>query len=124
MAVGVSYGGTAQFLINGMLYSLSGSVKVKVGGVTRKAAIGPSGPTGNFIETWIEPEVDVEVFDDPTQSVSALQAVTGAAVQVQGRNGKTYMLYNAFVTDALEPDVVAGKFSLKLSGSQCVEILA
>jgi hypothetical protein len=118
MSVGVSFGGTAQFSINGQLYSLSGAVKVKVGGVTRKAAIGPSGPTGN----WIEPEVEVEVFDDPANSVTALQAVTGATVQVQGRNGKTYMLYNAFVTDALEPDVVAGKFSLKLSGSACLEV--
>jgi hypothetical protein len=122
MSVGVSFGGTAQFSINGQLYSLSGAVKVKVGGVTRKAAIGPSGPTGNWIETWIEPEIEVEVFDDPANSVTALQAVTGATVQVQGRNGKTYLLYNAFVTDALEPDVVAGKFSLKLSGSNCIEV--
>lgn len=124
MATNVSFGGTCQFAVNGTLYSLSGAVKVKVGGVTRMPAVGPSGPTGNWTEKWIEPEVEVEVFDDPTQSVTTLQAVTGATVQVQGRNGKTYMLYNAFVTEALEPDVVAGKFSLKMSGSSCVEVVA
>jgi hypothetical protein len=122
MSVGVSYGGTAQFIVGGQLYSLSGSMKVKPGGITREPAIGPSGPTGNFVEKIVAPEIECELFDDPASSVTALQATTGVSVQLQMRNGKSWILRNAFTMDAIEVDCAAGKFPLKMSGTTCQEI--
>lgn len=124
MAVGVSFGGTAQFILNGQLISLSGTLKVKLGGIKRTPAIGPSGPTGNWTETYEAPEFELEMWDDPTISMTALQAVTGITAQISGRNGKTYMLYGGFFTDPLEPDVISGKVPAKLSGQRALEITA
>ena len=124
MSVGVSYGGTAQFVIGGQLYSLAGSIKIQPGGVTREPATGPSGATGNFVEKIVTPEIEVECWADPAQSVTALQATTGVTVQVQMRNGKVWLLRNAFVMDAISVDGVAGKFPLKMSGTTMQELTA
>src|SRR5258708_2720058 len=105
MTVGVSFGGTAQFIVGGVLYSLAGSVKVDPGGVIRTPAIGPSGPTGSWTEKVDPPMVDVEIWDDPALSVTALRDTVGVTVQVQNRNGKTFLLRNAFVTDKIDIDL-------------------
>ena len=99
-------------------------MKIKPGGVTREPAIGPSGPTGNFIEKIVAPEIEVECFDDPASSVTALQATTGVTTQLQMRNGKTWILRNSFVMDAIEVDGVGGKFPINLSGTTCQELTA
>ncbi len=121
MTVNVTLGGTASFKANGTLYELAGSIKVDVGGVIRTPAVGPSGATGKWTERNDPPMVEVEVWDDPALSIQAIRAITGANVQLALNSGKSYILYNAFQTDKLELDAVAGKFTLKLSGTDCQE---
>jgi hypothetical protein len=67
------------------------------------------------------PMIEVEVFDDPALSIQAIRAITGASIQLNLSSGKRYVLYNAFQTDKLELDAVEGKFTLKMSGTDCVE---
>lgn len=123
MATGVSFGGTAQFILNGQLVTLSGQLKAGLGGIQRTPAVGPDGPTGNWIEKWVAPQFDFEMWDDPTVSLTDLFSITGQTVQIAGRNGKTYMLYGAFFVDPPDPDVVAGKVTAKMSGKMALEIV-
>jgi hypothetical protein len=121
MSVNVSYGGTASFRVGGTLYQLSGSMKVDPGGVIRTPAIGPSGPTGNWTEKFDPPMIEVELFTDPAQSVTALRDAIGVNVQLNQRNGKSWLLRNGFVTDKIDVDVTSGKFTVKLSGTDISE---
>jgi hypothetical protein len=114
----------AQFVVGGTLYSLAGSMKVDPGGVVRTPAIGPSGPTGNWTEKVDPPMIEVEIFDDPSISVTALRDTVGVTVQLQMKNGKAWLLRNAFVADKIDVDTVAGKYQIKFSGTSCQEILA
>ncbi|WP_428485953.1 phage tail tube protein [Rhodopila sp.] len=123
MSVGVSYGGTAQFTVGGTLYSLAGSIKVDPGGIIKTPAIGPSGPTGNWTEKYDPPMIEVELFDDPAQSVTTLRGVVGVTIQAQNRNGKTWVLRNGFVADKIDLDLISGKYTIKFSGTDVQELL-
>ena len=122
MTVGVSFGGTAQFAVGGTLYSLAGSIKIDPGGIIKTPAIGPSGPTGSWTEKYDPPMVEAELFNDPALSVTALRDAVGLTVQINDRNGKSYALRNSFVTDKIDIDVIAGKFTIKWSGTDLTEL--
>ena len=122
MAVGVSFGGTAQLRVGQTLYSLAGTIKVDPGGIIKTPAIGPSGPTGNWTEKIDPPMIEVELWADPAQSITALRDVVGVTVQAQERNGRTWVLRNGFVTDKIDFDIVAGKYTIKFSGTDITEL--
>ena len=122
MAVGVSFGGTAQLRVGQTLYSLAGTIKVDPGGVIKTPATGPSGVTGSWTEKVDPPMIEAELWRDPSLSVSQLRDATGITVQVQDRNGTTYVLRNSFVTDKIDIDVVGGKFTIKWSGTDLTEL--
>ena len=124
MSVGVSFGGTAQFAVGGVLYSLAGTIKVDPGGVIKTPAVGPSGVTGNWIEKIDPPMIEAELFSDPALSITGLRDGVGATIQVQDRNGKTYVLRNSFTVDKIDVDVVSGKFTIKWSGTDLTELVA
>jgi hypothetical protein len=124
MSVNVALGGSAQFVVAGVLYTLAGTMKVKIGGWSRTPASGPSGATGNWTEKWVDPEIEVECYDDPAMSVTALVATSGVTVQLQLRNGKSYNLYNAYAANDGDIDAVGGKFPLKMHGTRCLEVTA
>jgi hypothetical protein len=119
----VSIGGAAQFIVGGQLISIGEKVDVTPGGWSKVPVSSTAGPTGFFTEKWVTPEADVECLDDPSVSVMALQQVSSVTVQLNGKNGKSYLLYNAFATnaDGGKVDMISGKYSLKLSGSRCIE---
>lgn len=117
----VARGGTAYFYVDGVLYELAGTFKVDVGGVIRTPVAGPSGMVG-FTERHDPPMIEADLFDNPTLSLFTLRGVTDATVQVRLNIGKTYQLFNAFQTDKIELDGVAGTFNVKFSGLDCQEL--
>jgi hypothetical protein len=117
----VARGGTAFFYVDGLLYELAGEFKIDVGGKVRTPASGPSGMVG-FTERTDPPLVEAALFDNPLLSLTALRAMTDVTVQFALNIGKTYQLFNAFQTDKIELDGVAGTFQIKFSGLDMQEI--
>ena len=118
-------GGIASFYVDGALYEISAQITVKLGGVTRTAKVASDGSVVGFITKGVAPEVGFDAIDGGQVSVAALKAIQGQTVQVVMRNGKSYLLTQAFQIDDPEIKPSDGDIGgVKLSGALCTEVLA
>lgn len=117
-------GGVCQFYAGGAYYEVGADITVKQGGFIRTAKDKSDGTAGSTSK-WVAPEVTLTAIDGPQVSVTALKAINGVTVQLNQRNGKSWLLYGAFQVDDPEVKISTGDISaLKFSGIRCVEQLA
>ena len=118
-------GGVASFYSDGALYEISGQITVKLGGITRTPKVASDGSVAGFVTKGMPPEITFDAIDGGQVSVATLKAIEGATVQIVMRNGKSYLLTQAFQIDDPEIKPSEGDISsVKLSGAQCTEVLA
>lgn len=115
--------GTMSVYVGGQLMELSGKVDLEHGGIVREPAMGPGGVIeGRWTEKWVTPKLSIEVFDGGGVNIAKLKDVTGVAIQIAMRNGKTYLMTTASCTGEVKGDLAGGKFTLEYFGYDLKEV--
>lgn len=117
-------GGLASFFVDGALYEISAQISIKMGGLVRTPKVDSTGAVVGFTTKGVPPDITIDAIDGPAVSVATLKAIQGQTVQLNMRNGKSYILTQGFQVD--DPDVkpADGDVSgLKFSGADCTEEL-
>lgn len=121
----IERGGLSSFFVDGALYQVNGTATIKMGGVIRTPKVDSTGAVVGFTTKGMPPEVTIDAIDGPAVSVAALKAVQGSTIQLNLRNGKSYILTNAFQTDDPEIKLAEADIgSVKFSGTVLTEDLA
>lgn len=109
--------GTAFFTVNGVQYSLRGTLNIKIGSVKSESVVGLDQyhgikriPEASYIEC--------ELTDDPTIDWNVIELLTGVTVQTSLINGKVAMLPNANQVLPIEVNADDGKLKVRFEGPQ------
>lgn len=119
--MGVAIAGTAFLKVDGNQYPLKGSFTVSPSPVERSGIAGQDFVHG-FQELPRIPFIEGDVSTVPEISLEDIDAITDATVTAELKNGKTYVLRNAWCKSALEINTADGQFRVRFEGYQCDEI--
>lgn len=113
--------GTAYIKADGKQFPLRGSLTVSAAVIEREGISGQDGVHG-YKEMPRVPFISCDISDGEDVSVPELMAMTNVTVTAELANGKTYVLRNAWVADAVEIDTVEGQMTVKWEGESCDEV--
>lgn len=112
----------AQIKVNGGLLETLPGLKLKLGGNKRSPVVGNRGLIG-YSEATEPAELDCEIALTPGTSLAQLRDITDATLTYEADTGQTYVVRNAFVTEAIEVSAGdGGKVALKFSGDPAQEM--
>lgn len=114
-------GGVLSLRVDGTQYEARGNFQVTPSTVKRTGIAGQDYVHG-YIEEPIVPMIKGDVSIGNQLSVTALEAITDATVQVALANGRTYVLTDAWTTSAFVIDAHDGKVEVTFEGLNCKEI--
>lgn len=113
-----NFGGISGFWINGISYGVSGSIKYQSGGDVRTAVMNSQGGLAGYTATPMAAAIELDINDSGTLTAAAINAISDAVIVAESKSGKTITLLNAFREgNPIDLDMMAGKFTLKLVGS-------
>jgi len=115
-------GGVAYLKVDGTQYALKGNLTVSLDAFERTGVAGMDGVHG-YTEQPRVPSIEADLTDIGGLSMQQLRAVCNATVTVELRNGKTYILRNAWTSTAAELNGVEGSATVKWEGMQGEELL-
>jgi hypothetical protein len=121
MATTNRIGGVLSLRADGTQYEARGNFQVTPSTVKRTGVAGQDFVHG-YIEEPIVPQIKGDISIGNQLSIEALEAITGATVQVSLANGRTYVLTNAWTTAAFVIDAHDGKVEVTFEGITCQEI--
>lgn len=113
--------GVAYLKYDGKQLPLRGGWNHNIAGLKREGIAGQDGVHG-YKEMPEVPYMEGDVSTTPEVSIEELRDVTDATVTLEQANGKTYVLRNAWTSDAYEVDTEEGKVKIKFEGMQGDEI--
>jgi len=109
--------GTAFFTINGVQYSLRGTLNIKIGAIKRESVMGIDQYHG--FKQLPEPSyIEGEFTDDPTVDWSIVESAVNVTIQASLINGKVAMLPSANQMLPVEVNADDGKLKLRFEGPQ------
>ena len=115
MATTHEVGGVAEVRLGGAIVRLGATLNVMPGGLIREPAVGQSGPVG-YTTKYEMPTLELELYDNAEASLEAIRAIAGATIQVNMNNGKSFVLTNAFYTEAMSFAADKGTHTAKFAG--------
>jgi hypothetical protein len=115
-------GGVAYLKVDGTQYALKGNLTISIDAFARTPVAGMDGVHG-YTEQPRAPEITADLSDLGGMSLQQLRAVCNSTVTIELRNGKTYVLRNAWTTDATELNGVEGSATVKFAGMAAEEML-
>lgn len=121
MAGAIHVAGTAYVKLDGGQLALSGSLKIQPSDVERAGVTGLSG-IGGYKESPAIPSIEIQVFDVPEISLTALKNVKNSTVTAEVSNGKVYVLSNAWSCPPFDLDGAEGQVTIKFEGMSCNEL--
>lgn len=114
--------GTAYIKVDGAQYALRGNLTVSIASVEREGIAGQDGTHG-FKEMPRVPFIQCDVSDGADVSIKDITDMKDVTVTAELINGKSYVLRNAWVADAVEIDSAEGQMTIKWEGMSGDEIL-
>jgi hypothetical protein len=112
----------AYIKVNGALLETLPGAKLKLGGDKRAPVVGNRGLIG-YSETTEPAELDCEIALTAGTSLAALRDIVDATLTYEADTGQTYVVRNAFVTEAIEVSAGdGGKVMLKFAGDPAEEM--
>ena len=113
--------GVCYLKVDGTQYALRGSLTISTDMVEREGVAGMDGVHG-YIERPRVPFISADVTDSAGLSLEALQAITDATVTAELKNGKVYLLRNAWTAEARELNAADGQISVRFEGMKGEEV--
>lgn len=108
--------------VNGAMLRTKTGIKVTgIGGLERKAQVGPQ--VWGFSENAVAPTVEGTLADTADLSLVALNAIRDATVTVELDTGKVYVLAHAWCENATDLQDGEGSVSIKFCGMSCEEMM-
>lgn len=115
--------GTAFIKVDGLQYDLRGNCRVNIAAFTREGVVGLDRVHGYTQKPSI-PYFEMDLTDQPTVSLEAIQNTTNATVTIELLNGKTYVLRQAWCANQPELNVDDGMFTVRFEGASGEELTA
>jgi len=110
--------GTLYLRIDGVQYTVKGSVKFKLGGAEREPLEDTLSPyTGAYKEMSKAGVISATLQDSGGLSVDALNNIRDASVQLELASGKRYTWPRMTSRGGIEPDAGEGELELQLFGA-------
>lgn len=108
--------------VNGkLLRSKEGAKLVGYAGRERTAIVGNE--VHGYAEKVVAPSIECVISDKRDTSLEELAAVSDATVTFETDTGKTYILRNAWVSNAIDLTGGEGEVELVFMGAGCEEVL-
>jgi hypothetical protein len=107
--------GTAFFTIDGVQFSLRGTLNIKLGAIKREAVMGLDQLHG-FKEVPEASYIECELTDLPQVDWNVIEKATGVTIQTSLINGKVAMLPNASQVLPIELNADDGKLKVRFEG--------
>ncbi len=114
--------GVCYLKVDGTQYALRGSLTVSTDRYEREGVAGMDAVHG-FIERPRVPSISADITDMGGLSLEGLRGIEDATVTAELANGKTYLLRNAWVADALELNAADGQVSVVFQGLKGEEVM-
>lgn len=114
--------GICYFRVDGIMYSLKGSLTISPADVTRESVVGLDRVHG-YKESPLAPYISVQLTKTPEISLLSLTKVTDSTVTAECADGTVYTLRNAFHTGTSELDGGEGQVTVRFDGLEMKEIL-
>jgi len=115
MANEMRIGGTIDVQVAGAPLSAAGEFTIDVIGLERSTLIGTSGRAGYKEE--VKPcFIEGEIYVTSETDIEALHSQTNTTCQVNGANGKRYILFNAWSCTSPEIATSEGKVKIRFEG--------
>ncbi len=114
--------GTLFFKLKSVQQDAKGSWKIGIGGVKKKMIMGVDKAHGAKEELQVA-YIEGVITDRGDFSIKDLQAFEGTAT-CELRNGKSYVLVDAFYAGEGELDPIEGEIPARFEGVECREVLA
>lgn len=112
----------AYVKVNGALLETLPGAKLKLGGNKRAPVLGTRGVIG-YSEVTEAAELECEIALTAGTSLAQLKDITDATVTYEADTGQTYVMRNAFVTEAIEVSAGdGGKVAVKFAGDPAEEM--
>jgi hypothetical protein len=121
MAAAIRVSGTAFFKVDGVSYSLRGTLTVQPLSLEREAVVGMDGIHG-YAERSIVPFITVELTKTPELNMTAIGAITNSTITAEFSDDTTYALRNAWFAGQSEVNGGEGTVTLRFEGLSCVEL--
>jgi|SRR5882672_3510981 len=121
MATTNRIGGILSIRVDGQQYEARGNFQVTPSTVKRTGVAGQDFVHG-YIEEPIVPSIKGDFSIGNKLSITLLEQITEATVQVALANGATYVLTEAWTTSAFVIDAHDGKVEVTFEGLTCQEI--
>lgn len=114
-------GGVVSITIDGVSYELGESVSYSPFATSKTSSVGLRGVTG-YTETGVAPFIEVEISTTADTLFSTLESLEDVIVELQLKNGLSYILRDAVVVDAPSADAASGRSTVRLEGSSMDEV--
>jgi hypothetical protein len=115
------FAGIAYVKVDGRQLPLRGNFTVSPSPLQRAGIAGQDGVHG-FSEVPRVPYIEGDVSLTPDVSIEDLDDITGATVQADLANGKSYVLREAWTVSAFELNTHDGQTRVRFEGVSCHEI--
>ena len=119
--MGQRIGGVINLTVDGVAYPCRGSFVVTPSRVKREGVAGQDYVHG-YTEMPVVPGIKGDFSTRNEVSLTQVESIVNATIQVTLANNKTYVLTEAWTKAAFEIDSTDGKFGVEFEGVDCVEI--
>lgn len=113
-------GGVLTLTISGTTYQVRGNWTVRPNLVKRENIAGQDGVHG-YTEMPVVPGAKGDFTTTPGLSITALQNITNATMQLTLANGSTYVLKSAWANPDVEVNTTEGRFPIEFGCLSCTE---
>ncbi len=107
--------GTAYFKVDGVAYSIAGSITISLGNTQRESLVGHDGYHG-IKEMPAVPSMEVQFRDFSNIDLNVLERATDVTVTAELISGKVGILRNATQVNKLELNSEDGTYTVRFEG--------
>ncbi|PXW78990.1 tail tube protein [Blastomonas natatoria] len=114
--------GQATITVDGERWPTDGQSTLDIGGVTRNSVIGDY-DAGSFNETPRPSQLNCSLLVKQGRSLAQIRAIDNATVSFKTDTGQTYVIRNAYVSEAATLTSNDGKAAVVMMGPPAEELL-